>query len=255
MLSWRAATLHVLALALIGSMVIATPVPLNLAALVAWVIVVRKWATRRSRSDRHARLNAVAIIQVTGMIALVLAAAFAPVKVMDRQKARYITLPKQVMTVGELAEPFEHGWPRFYDYSVSVPEGLADRAVHFPARELTVGGFISTVEAQTPMRHKFHHCGNGSTILWGGDCSFGLHFRVPVAWPDNALFADGRVRKVRTGIARGTLRAPLTVDGGETVDPGEWNCREYLNPCVRNSWWCLKVAERDKSLVCMTLST
>ncbi|MEJ7640341.1 MAG: hypothetical protein WKF75_20835 [Singulisphaera sp.] len=42
----------------------------------------------------------------------------------------------------------------------------------------------------------------------------------------NALFANGQVRKVRTGIARSTLRALLTVNGGETVDPGEWIFRE-----------------------------
>jgi hypothetical protein len=178
-----AATLHVLVLAFFGSMVVASPIPVNLAALVAWAIVVRKWATGRARSDRHAKGNAIAIIQVTGMIALVLVAAFAPVKIVDRQKARYITLPKQVMTVAELAEPIEHGWDPFYYYSVSVPEGLSDRAVLFPARELAVGEFISTVEAQTPLRHRFSHCGNGFTILGGGDCSFGLHFRVPPATP------------------------------------------------------------------------
>jgi hypothetical protein len=93
---------------------------------------------------------------VAGMVAIVLVAAYAPIKVVDQQMSRSITLPKQVMTVAELADPVEHGWNRFYYCSVSVPEGLADRAVEFPSRDLTVRQFIAAVEAQTPLRHRFH---------------------------------------------------------------------------------------------------
>jgi hypothetical protein len=38
---------------------------------------------------------------------------------------------------------------------------------------------MSAIEAQTPLRNRFHHCGNGATVLWGGDCYFGVGFRVP----------------------------------------------------------------------------
>jgi hypothetical protein len=38
----------------------------------------------------------------------------------------------------------------------------------------------------------------------------------------NALFADFRVRRIRTGITRATLRALLTVSGGERIDPRDW---------------------------------
>ncbi len=179
MVPWRAATLHVLAIAFFGAIVVATPAPLSLIALVAWAMVVLRWAKRPSQSERHARVTAVAAIQVTGMIATVLGAGLAPVKIVDQQKARRITLPKQLMTLDELAEPVQHGWNRFYHYWVSVPDGLADRVVRFPARELTVREFTSAIEAQTPLRHKFHHCSNGATILWGADCAMGLHFRVP----------------------------------------------------------------------------
>jgi prepilin-type processing-associated H-X9-DG protein len=34
----------------------------------------------------------------------------------------------------------------------------------------------------------------------------------------NALFADGRVRQIRKDIDRATLKALLTIDGGETID-------------------------------------
>jgi prepilin-type processing-associated H-X9-DG protein len=39
----------------------------------------------------------------------------------------------------------------------------------------------------------------------------------------NALFADGRVRKVRTDVSRETLKALLTVNGGEALDPASRN--------------------------------
>ncbi|WP_165074130.1 DUF1559 family PulG-like putative transporter [Paludisphaera rhizosphaerae] len=38
----------------------------------------------------------------------------------------------------------------------------------------------------------------------------------------NALFADGRVRKIRQDVDRQTLKALLTIDGGESVDPRSW---------------------------------
>jgi hypothetical protein len=176
---WRAAILHLAILAIFGSLVVVTVIPLSVAALVAWAFIVRTWARRQSRPTCHRWLNRVSAVQVAGMIAIVLAAGFAPIKVVDRQKSRYITLPKHVMTLAELAEPFKHDWDGFRFCYVNVPEGLADRTVRFPSRELTVGQFIAAVEAQTPLRHRFHHCGNGFTILWGGDCAMGLHFRVP----------------------------------------------------------------------------
>jgi prepilin-type processing-associated H-X9-DG protein len=38
----------------------------------------------------------------------------------------------------------------------------------------------------------------------------------------NALFADGRVRRIRTDVSRETLKALLTVNGGETIAPASW---------------------------------
>jgi hypothetical protein len=38
----------------------------------------------------------------------------------------------------------------------------------------------------------------------------------------HALFADGRVRKIRTDVSRETLKALLTINGGETLDPASW---------------------------------
>jgi hypothetical protein len=155
------------------------PIPLSLIAFFAWGFVIHGWAKQWSHPARPPRLNHGTAFQVVGMTSIVLIATFAPVKIVNRQKSRHITLPKRLMTLAELAEPVEHGLNRFYYCFVSVPEGQADHAVRFLSQELTVSEFIAAIESQTRLRHRFHHCGNGSTILWGGDCSFGLHFRVP----------------------------------------------------------------------------
>lgn len=177
MLSWRTVSLHLLILALFSPVVVAGILPLNMAALAAWAVLVRTWARRSG--DIRGRGGVLILIQAAGMFAIVLAASFAPVKTVDRLRARHILLTKPVMTLAELADPIEHGWrPSIYCY-VSVPEGMGDRAVRFPSRDVTVGSFIDAIESQTPLRHRFGHCGNGYTVLWGGDCSFGLRLRIP----------------------------------------------------------------------------
>lgn len=173
------AACHVLALLFFGGAIVATPVPVNFAAFFGWALVVWKWGTRWQCSHPRARVNVPLVTQLSGMCAIVLLSAFAPGKIVERQKATRITLPNETMTVAELQSPIEHGWDRFYRFSISGADDLSSRAVTFPARELTVEQFISAIETQTPLRHRFHHCGNGMTILWGGDCSFGLHFRTP----------------------------------------------------------------------------
>jgi hypothetical protein len=60
-----------------------------------------------------------------------------------------------------------------------VHESEVARVVHWLRLVLSLRDFVSTIEAQTRIRHKFHGCGNGWTILWGNDCSFGLGLRDP----------------------------------------------------------------------------
>jgi hypothetical protein len=170
---------HILALAFFGAVIVATPLPLNFAALFVWAWIVWKWSASWSRENPDGWVNGPVVVQLCGMSAIVLAAVFAPVKVVASQKAQQITLPKVELTVAELAEPIEHGMDRFHRFAVNAPDELAYQSVKFPARELSVAQFIAAIESQTPLRHRYHHCGNGLTILWGGDCSFGLHFRVP----------------------------------------------------------------------------
>jgi len=173
------AAVHILATLGFATAVVATPLPINFAAFALWAILVAGWVKRRTRASGRRAGAAELVVQLVTMSVLVLAAASAPGKVVDHVKARHVTLPRQAITIGELQEPETYMLSRPFPYWISAPDDLADQVVRFPALELTVGEFIAAIEGQTPLRHRFRHCGNGWTILWGGDCSFGLSFRVP----------------------------------------------------------------------------
>jgi hypothetical protein len=120
------------------------------------------------------------------LAAIVLAAHFAPIKPVDTVPGRRITVPKAVMTVAELRDPYEHGLDRVRVYPTlyfpGSPDGGAARfdhiAVRFPSAEMTVREFIRSIEGQTPLRHAIATCGTGSSIL-GGSSPMGLVFRGP----------------------------------------------------------------------------
>jgi hypothetical protein len=180
----RVVAIHVLDAVALGAFVVAMPVGLNLAVFMIWAVVVAVWVTRQTRTHGPRSGAAELVTQLATMSVMVLAATWAPVKVVERVKARRVTLPRQAMTIGELRDPKTAEVPYILRDSLNATDDMAPRIVRFPARDLTVGEVITAIEAQTPLRHQFRHCGNGSTILWGGDCSFGLSFDVP---PRSAL--------------------------------------------------------------------
>ncbi|WP_435015615.1 hypothetical protein TA3x_003159 [Tundrisphaera sp. TA3] len=168
--------MHGLATLVLGGVAVVTPLPINLVAFGLWAWLVGRWARRPGRAGGRSGV-AEWVVPAVLMIALLAAAEAAPVKVVDRMKARRIALPRRELTLGEMAEP--DAWNRFARLPSELPADLAGRVVRFPEGEITIGEFIAAVERQTPLRHRFGHCGNGSTILWGGDCSFGLSFLLP----------------------------------------------------------------------------
>jgi hypothetical protein len=133
---------------------------------------------QRGASGRRA--GAAKLVALLGLMsAIALAAASAPCKVVDRVKARRLTLPRQEMTLGEMREAQDEGLIRPIRFQMSVPDAMAAKVVRFPSCEMDVAAFGASIEEQTPLRLRFRHCGNGWTILWGGDCSFGMRFTVP----------------------------------------------------------------------------
>jgi hypothetical protein len=172
--------LHFLGTLVFGAIVVTTPAPIELGALGIWAFLVNMWMRRHRRASGRRAGTADLVIQLVSMIWVLAAAELAPCKTVDRVKARTMTVPLQAMTIGQLQEPIEHNLDRpSFLYSIGAPTDIAGRIVSFPSRELGVSEFIAAIEAQTPLRHKFQHCGNGYTILWGKDYAFGLRFDAP----------------------------------------------------------------------------
>jgi hypothetical protein len=161
--------------ALLGLLVVTAILPLNGLALVLWVVtIVRPLA--RSLSNTELTLN------VSAMAGIVVAAMYCPGKVTERVLDRQVVLPKTVMSLGELRD-----WTESPESRAHLPirtwfivhDSEVARVVHWPRLVLSLRDFVSTIEVQTRIRHQFHGCGNGWTVLWGNDCSFGLALRDP----------------------------------------------------------------------------
>lgn len=171
---------------------------------------VVKSTTESRRRDGQTRLAAcgaiAAALVFVGVVAA--AAAYRPAKVVERQLSRPVTLPETRMTLAQLA--YHH---RFYRRDIPAVMEIAfadegrDIVVEWPARQITLRQFLKALESQTELRHKFSHCGNGYTILGGGDCSFGLMIFDPELKRDQDRFdvdAYALLRDAAESSPRGT---------------------------------------------------
>lgn len=163
-----------IAVALAAAMVV---LPMgHLLMAIPWIIVVAAASIREPNSARGA-FTLATYVAVT--LSVIVAAVLAPVKTTERVLERTLVLPKTELTVAEMdrEQGFESvRWlPRYV--VVATTSENAKKQIRFRATEITLREFISTIESQSELRHRFMHCGNGSSILFGGDCSFGLLLR------------------------------------------------------------------------------
>ena len=112
---------------------------------------------------------------VGGCVAL---ASVAPVKTVDRVLERRLVLPAASLTLGELQTYCDGpaGWKLATHVSITEEQAQLKPVIQWPGREISVRQFIAAIETQTSLRHRFGGCGNGSSILFGSNCCFGLSF-------------------------------------------------------------------------------
>lgn len=136
------------------------------------------WAFYRSRAAGISQLAIVALVLI--------AAALAPVKAMDEVLLRPIQLPVRRLSLAELAAATgaESSFRCEQQWSISWNLEGVDSAlvVELPSERLTAGEFIGALEAQTPLRHHFAHCGNAYSVLRGQHASTMVSFRKPHSW-------------------------------------------------------------------------
>ncbi|TWU08587.1 hypothetical protein [Allorhodopirellula heiligendammensis] len=167
--------LHVLIAIALSVTIVVLPMGHILMPLPWIVIVVVAWK-HESKHDRGAGTFAT-YVAVTVLI--VVAAIFAPVKTTEHVLDRPLALPSTELTIAEMDREtnFENAeWLPRYIYVTTTPQN-ADKQIRFRTTDITLREFVDTIESQTELRHRFMHCGNGSSILFGGDCCFGLRLR------------------------------------------------------------------------------
>ncbi len=145
---------------------------------ILWIIVVTIACYHKSTRGRLLPTLATYVV-ITSVI--VVGAVLAPVKTTERFLDRPMVLPKTEFMLGELDREnhFDDLLWLPNSLTVEISPSMAAKQVRFTATHITYREFVKTLEAQSDLRHRFHHCGNGSSILFGGDCSFGMALRQP----------------------------------------------------------------------------
>lgn len=155
--------------------------PFSLIALI--VFGVASVSTTRARvrigQAQFAMLNCfVSIILFGGIVAA--ASAYRPSKIEAQLLHREFKLPASQMTLAELSYTATYD-RQVFPMTISFCFADADKEtlIKWQRQGVTLGEFLDAIESHSVLRRRFMHCGNGYTILGGGDCSFGLYVRDP----------------------------------------------------------------------------
>jgi predicted PurR-regulated permease PerM len=173
---------HTLVPVVLAYILVAMPLLIGWMAGLLWFVLLMTTVRRYERRAQPRGALCAAALEVVIVVAIVAMAVAAPGKTRDKVLDRPVKLPKAEMTLAEIKELAEEG-PRRESFpihlSVRLQEADAATNVLFAREEMSLQEFVAAVESQTPIRHRFHSCGNGYTILEGEDCSFGMSLRRP----------------------------------------------------------------------------
>lgn len=151
---------------------------LAIAVMLAATVVIAR-SRRRQQGPGLAAGGVIITLLVFSAIPSA-AAYYRPAKTVNQLLQNEVTLPSQSMTLAELAylsQSDRQAWP--IGVSFHFADDDQDLAVQWRQERMTLDEFVTAIESQTDLRAKFMHCGNGYTILHGGDCCFGLMVRDP----------------------------------------------------------------------------
>jgi hypothetical protein len=167
--------LHILIAITLAVAIVVLPMGHILMAI-PWIIVVAIASIRETKRGHRAFTFATYAVVTLFVIAV---AVLAPVKTTERVLELPLTLPNTELTFADMDREnnFENAqWLPSY-ISVATTLENAGQQIRFRATDITLREFVDTIESQSELRHRFMHCGNGSSILFGGDCCFGLLLR------------------------------------------------------------------------------
>ena len=156
-------------------------IPFSFIALIVFVIASFRATRVRVRSGR-ARFGTenllVSILLFGGLVGS--AWAYRPTKIEGQLLRREMKLPATQMTLAELSYAAAYDRQVFpMTISFCFADDDKETLIKWQRQDVTLGEFLDAIESHSVLRRRFMHCGNGYTILGGGDCSFGLYVRDP----------------------------------------------------------------------------
>ena len=159
---------HAILAASLGTLTVVSVLPLHALFFVIWLVIVARIAVEIGKLE--ARFSRAALLtEIIVMGAVLTAAAWAPVKIVDQRLAQEFVLPKTEITLAEMRSPDFPLYRAFFGPDEHHHPG-DETIIHFPRQKLTLREFIAAVESQSKLEDDFSCCGNGWTILWGDYC-------------------------------------------------------------------------------------
>jgi len=167
--------------AVCGVVAVISIIPFSFAAVMVFAVATFIRVRSGVRSEDASRAAAVFVVPAFVFSGIIVAAAvYRPTKIVEQQLQRQVKIPSTQMTLAELSYLAAYDRQSFpIPTSLCLAEDDKETVITFSSRDLTLGKFLETLESQTVLRRRFMHCGNGYTVLAGGDCSFGLYVRDP----------------------------------------------------------------------------
>lgn len=171
---------HTLVPLILACIFVVMVLPIREAVGLLWLALLVIGLRRYERSGQPRGALCAAALEVVVVVGIVAMAVAAPGKTKEEVLDRRVKLPQAEMTLTEIKElaeekPWRESFPTYV--SVRLEKGDAPKVIHFSSEEMNLREFVATIESQSSLRHRFHSCGNGYTILWGEDCFSGLSLR------------------------------------------------------------------------------
>lgn len=172
----RSITSNLVIALLAGGLFVTSVVPIIALVLIAWLIILALYVARLNGRTNRMR---VLLTQVVAFLTVTLVAHLAPTKMQYDHYSERVHLPKADFTVHELEDMAATARPGDFPVNLSITfENCPDtKRIRFASVNISLGDLIDTIERQSPLRHRFLHCGNAYSILWGYPPSYYLAFR------------------------------------------------------------------------------
>ena len=169
MRSWRKTVWHLIGPLLLGGFIAAAPI--DIAALGLFVLLPASVVLEMRRCRKHGFLP-LGPVRVGVIIAVIVAAYWAPFKYMDRA----VEPAAMEFEVGTQRSVLKDGYS-----SLSLPGTVTRENLALPDERMSLRALVRHIEKKTGLVGRIGYCGTGMSVLWGAHPMGGIRFSLPAA--------------------------------------------------------------------------